>query len=244
MGGWGQERTPFNPLGPVPPYRPRLRRAGTSLPAPPAQGRYLPTGPSITPQPRSAPLIPDADLIPLVPQAPASPTASEVDTARDYTALFRIVKRVVDQHTKKSRAGMMLALGHLGLSPQGFMGGYFVVGSNAIVLNRDVLAYVNANQPESLNAYAFHVLLHEYLHTIGYLREDEVRPLAFEISERFLGRDHPSTRIAAAMAGVEGASTPAFFRDLVFPEVGFAPRQDVPYEIVKGFDPDASPYIA
>ncbi|HVM45715.1 MAG TPA: hypothetical protein VM582_07240, partial [Candidatus Thermoplasmatota archaeon] len=145
-------------------------------------------------------------------------TARAVDEAGDYTALFRVVKRVVESRLRKSRAGIMLGLASLGLSPSGFFGGYFVVGSNAIVLNRDVLNYVKLKEPAWHNAYAFHVLLHEYLHTLGYFSEDEVRPLAYELSVDALGREHPATRIAAAMVPGESGQTPAFFRELVFPK--------------------------
>lgn len=168
---------------------------------------------------------------------------AQVDAAPDYTALFRVVKRLVERELRKSRAGIMLGLAPLGLSPSGFFGGYFVLGSNAIVLNRDVLHYVKANRPEAHNAYAFHVLLHEYLHTLGYLSEDDVRPLAWEISEAALGPDHLATRIARAMVPGEHAEPPEFFRSLVYPQFGWAPPQRPHIEIVKGFDPDATSYI-
>lgn len=171
---------------------------------------------------------------------------SEVDGAKDYTTLFRGVKRLVEKRTGKSRAGIMLGLAPLGLSPSGFLGGYFVLGSNAIVLNRDVLHYIQAREPSYHNAYAFHVLLHEYLHTLGWFREEEVRPMAYELSLDALGAEHPATRIAAAVnphtEGAEGA--PEFFKQLVYPQFGWAPPQRPVIEIVKGFDPDATGYIA
>lgn len=169
--------------------------------------------------------------------------AAQVDAAPDYTTLFRLVKRLVEQRLRKSRAGIMLGLSPMGLSPQGFLGGYFVVGSNAIVLNRDVLHYVKANRPDAHNSYAFHVLLHEYLHTLGYFPEEEVRPLAHELSLAALGADHDATRIAAAMVPGAQGEAPEFFRQLVFPKFGWAPRGRPEIEIVKGFDPDATPYI-
>ena len=169
--------------------------------------------------------------------------ATRVDTARDYTELFRIVKQLVERHLRKSRAGIMLGLAPLGLSPSGFFGGYFVLGSNAIVLNRDVLNYVKLKEPDWHNAYAFHVLLHEYLHTLGYFSEDEVRPLAHQLSVDALGHDHPATRIAAAMVPGERGDPPAFFKDLVYPQFGWAPPRRPTIEIVKGFDPDSTSYI-
>ena len=169
----------------------------------------------------------------------------ELDAAADYTALFRLVKRLVERHLRKSRTGMMLGLARLGMSPGGFLGGYFVLGSNAIVLNRDVLDYVRVREPAHHNAYAFHVLLHEYLHTLGYLSEEEVRPLALDVSREALGTEHPATLIAAAMAPGAPASgaAPELFRRLAYPPFGWAPAARPEIEIVKGFDPDASPYI-
>lgn len=163
--------------------------------------------------------------------------------ARDHTALFKLVKELVERKLRKSRAGIMLGLAPLGLSPHGFFGGYFVVGSNAIVLNRDVLHYVKLHEPDWHDAYAFHVLLHEYLHTLGYFSEDEVRPLAHELSVDALGPDHPATRIAAAMVPGASGQPPEFFRKLVYPQFGWAPARRPTIEIVKGFDPDATPYI-
>lgn len=172
--------------------------------------------------------------------------AAELDAAPDYAALFRLVKRLVERGTGRARAGMMLGLARMGLAPDGFLGGYFVVGSNAIVLNRDVLDHVRVASPEHHNAYAFHVLLHEYLHTLGWMRESEVRPLAFSLSRDALGEAHPATLIAAAMDPTQDApaEAPALFRRLAYPPFGWSPPRRPHVEIVKGFDLDASPYIA
>lgn len=170
---------------------------------------------------------------------------SAVDGAQSYAELFRIVKRLVERKLQRSRAGIMLGLSSLGVSPGGFLGGYFVVGSNAIILNRDVLNYVRTTEPRYHNAYAFHVLLHEYLHTLGWFREDEVRPLAHDVTLDALGPDHPATLIAAAMDTREHGNhaAPEFFRKLVYPKFGWAPAGRPDVEIVKGFDLDATPYI-
>lgn len=168
-----------------------------------------------------------------------------LDRATGYAPLFALAKRLVEAKLRKSRAGIMLGLAGLGLSPSGFLGGYFILGSNAIILNRDVLNYVRTTEPRYHNAYAFHVLLHEYLHTLGYFHEDEVRPLAHDITLDALGPDHPATLIAAAMDTRGGApkDAPEFFRKLVYPQFGWAPSRRPDIEIVKGFDLDATPYI-
>lgn len=169
---------------------------------------------------------------------------TELDRAGDYPTLFELAKRLVQERLGRSRVGIMLGLQGLGLSPSGFLGGYYVVGSNAIVLNRDVLHHIQANHPAYFNAYAFHVILHEYLHALGFLDEATVRRHAHAMSVEAFGTDHPATRIAAAMApGVHDPEAPEIFGRLTMPPFGFQPDQTGTIEYVKGIDPDASPYI-
>lgn len=168
-----------------------------------------------------------------------------LEDASDLPALFDVAKDLVDAELDLSRAGLMLGLSRLGLSPGAYLGGYFVVGSNAIVLNRDVLDHVEIEHPEHYNVYAFNVLLHEYLHTVGYLDEAELRGIAHDLIEDAFGPGHPATRIAAAMDPHhrDGGDAPAFFRRLTMPRYGYKPPGDPGIEYVRGFDPRASPYI-
>lgn len=173
-----------------------------------------------------------------------SDLGERLDEARDLTGIFDLVKDLVERELGTSRAGLMLGLARLGLAPGSYLGGYFVLGSNAIVLNRDVLDYVELEHPQYHTAYAFNVLLHEYLHTVGYLDERELRELAHELIEDELGPEHPATRIAAAMNPASGdRRAPAFFRKLTMPQDGWLPADPEDYEIVRGFDPGATPYI-
>lgn len=174
----------------------------------------------------------------------AQPWTDRLEESRDLPALFDVAKDLVEAELGRSRGGIMLGLSRLGLSPQGYLGGYFVLGSNAIVLNRDVLDHVQAAYPEHYNAYAFNVLLHEYLHTVGYLDEGALRQVVHDLVEDAFGPDHPATRIAAAMtpAGRDG-DAPAFFRQLTMPRYGYKPPGAPRIEYVKGFDPRAASYI-
>lgn len=172
------------------------------------------------------------------------PAPVVLEQARGYAEIFRLVKRLVERRLGRSRAGLMLGLSRLGLAPNGFLGGYYVLASNAIVLNRDALDFVEANRPEHVKAYAFHVLLHEYLHTLGFVPESVVRPLVHEITAAEFPADHPATVIAAAMTpGVATPEAGRFFRSLVYPEYGGSRGVPGDLEIVAGFDPDATPYI-
>ncbi len=170
--------------------------------------------------------------------------ANRLEEAPDITVVFDLVKEAVERHLGRSRAGIMVGLADLGVGPSSFLGGYFQVGTNAIVLNGTVLRNVRLRAPDVENAYLFHILLHEYLHTLGYLREDQVRPLALEVSRELLGPQHPATLLAAALAGTRDLpEAMALFRKLAFSPVAWRPDDHRPMTIVKGIDHDATPYI-
>lgn len=176
---------------------------------------------------------------------PVTEAQSRLGDADGLAELFDLAKQLVDEYLDRSRPGIMVGLQGLGLSPNGFLGGYYVPGSNAIVLNRDVLAHVEANHPGYADAYAFHVLLHEYLHSLGFLDERMVRETALDISRATLGLDHPATRIAATMApGAQAEEAPELFRQLTMPPFGWEPDRAGRIEYVRGVDRDATDYIA
>jgi hypothetical protein len=55
-----------------------------------------------------------------------------------------------------------------------------------------------------LKPYAFSVLLHEYLHTLGVLDEARTRILVFKICDDLFGDEHPVTRISKNFDKVAG----------------------------------------
>jgi len=73
------------------------------------------------------------------------------------------------------RVGLMLYLGNLPIR----VGAFHPMGTNDIVLNRRLIKSTTDLKQKS---HIFTILLHEYLHTLGYLSEGQVRPLAYEIS--------------------------------------------------------------
>jgi hypothetical protein len=72
---------------------------------------------------------------------------------------------------KERRGGLMLYLANL--PPQ--IGALHQVGSNSIVLNRLVLKAIEslAKSRRELNSFIYTILLHEYLHSLGYIDEQE-----------------------------------------------------------------------
>lgn len=156
-----------------------------------------------------------------------NPYPSRLEKAKGLPEIFEIVKDAVQARTGLSRGGLMLGLAELGGSDGYFIGGLYPVATNVIVMNKGPMARIKASRPELYRPYVFHILLHEYLHAIGYLDEEQTRKKAFAISLALFGEDHPTTAIA---------------RDLtsILPFVRYAVPQrtpeDMQIELVKGFD--------
>lgn len=157
-----------------------------------------------------------------------------LDMARTLADIFEVVKAAVEQRMRRSRAGLMLGLANLGNHPQGWFGAFYPVGTNIIVMNRVPMQRIKETDPTLYKPYVFHVLLHEYLHSLGYLDEEQVRQMALDISLELFGKDHPATRIAA--------DPMAFFPNLVYPSVNWQP-EEVSIELVDGFDRSSVGYI-
>lgn len=120
--------------------------------------------------------------------------ARQLDLCRNFGDVFEIVKKTVERSLGQRRSGLMLYLAEL---PE-HVGAYHAVGSNGIVMNKLALDAVtrSARTIREINSYVYSILLHEYLHSLGYVDESHARRLVFEISRENLGEDHPATEIA------------------------------------------------
>ena len=155
--------------------------------------------------------------------------------AKSLADIFEVVKRAVEHDVGYTRGGLMLALADLGNHPQGFIGAFFPIGTNIIVMNKVPLARIKETQPDLYPYYAFHVLLHEYLHSLGFINESQCRNKVLQISISLFGEEHVVTQIAR---GFE-----KFFPNLVYPDVAWQP-QELNLELVQGFDRGNASYIA
>ncbi len=119
---------------------------------------------------------------------------SDLDTAKDYSEIWKIVKTTVKDSLGEYRSGMMLFLDDLSLS----LGAYYPVGTNNIVLNRRLLEIAKATlkSKQKINAFTYSLLTHEYLHAIGHLQEKEVRQLVYRICQECFGENHIATELA------------------------------------------------
>jgi hypothetical protein len=117
-----------------------------------------------------------------------------LDNAEGYSEVWEVVKDNVKAVLNRQRRGMMLFLDDMPLR----LGAYHPLGTNNIVLNRTLVQIVEATSTSKklLNAFVYTLLLHEYLHALGYVREADVRPLVYRVSKACFGEEHIATRLA------------------------------------------------
>jgi len=156
----------------------------------------------------------------------------KLEAAEGFGEVFEMVKKAVDQVMGIHRAGLTLVLGDIPNS----VGAYHEMGSNAIVMNRNLLKIVwkSTESKPRRNAYAFMILLHEYLHTLGFADDVQVRELSKKIIDAYIGQGH--------IAG-EMAVNPL---DRFFPEIEKYAlfRDNGSFETIRKFDSSSTPYIA
>ena len=148
--------------------------------------------------------------------------------SKDLVEIFELVKKAVRTTMGRERAGLMLGLANLGGGPQGFVGAFFPIATNIIVMNSLPLQRVRETDPSLFRPYVFTILLHEYLHTLGIIDEVSTRRQAYEISSQLFGKGHPVTQLAADLG--------KFIPKLVYPVYGWQPAEEYNIELVKGFD--------
>jgi len=86
------------------------------------------------------------------------------------------------------------------------------------------------------NAYCFHLLLHEYLHSLRYVDEYEVKELTQEVCMLALGKAHPATVMAE-----RGIAT--YFPKVTYFTEEFSLPESFEVELVKDFDKSSVGYI-
>lgn len=163
--------------------------------------------------------------------------ASELEGYDDLADIFELVKRVVRRYLNCHRAGLMLGLVNLGMKRGYFIGAFHPVGSNIIVMNKAPLKIASKTTEKKVyNAYCFLLLLHEYLHSLGYIDEKEVQELTEEICQQAFGNNHPAA--VMARSGVE-----EYFPRVAHFPLENEPPSDVFIELVRNFEKSSSKYI-
>ena len=154
--------------------------------------------------------------------------------AKSFAEIFQLVKEAVRDYTGNYQAGLLLGLSDLGSHENAYLGAFYSFDANTIVINKRPLNKIKKATPSLYNPYIFHVLLHEYIHSLGITDENEVRIIAFEISKRHFGRNHIATKLAFSLEKV--------IPNLTFGE-NFEPPEDLSIEFISGIDRDNTDYI-
>ena len=121
--------------------------------------------------------------------------ADLLDAEMDFDSVFSVVKKTVKRVTGKGRSGLGLALSNL---PAG-LGAFWQIGGNYIVMNEillDAMKQITKNTRE-FNSFVYLILTHEYLHSVGYINEEEARIMTHNVAEATFGKDHPASVMSA-----------------------------------------------
>jgi predicted Zn-dependent protease with MMP-like domain len=154
--------------------------------------------------------------------------------AKDFADIFHLVKNIVRNYLNTDQAGLLLGLSDLGAYGQSYLGAFYSFDANTIVINKRPLTKIKETNPNLYNPYIFHVLLHEYIHSLGVVEEDQVRNFVYEITEKYFGKNHLATQIAFDLE--------KFLPNLTFGD-NFEPPEDMSIEFISGIDRDNTDYI-
>ena len=161
-----------------------------------------------------------------------STMAEDLDKCENFVDVFELVKKTAERSLGQRRAGLMLYLARL---PK-HIGAFHTLGTNGIVMNRNTLDLIThgARSLREINSYVYSILLHEYLHSLGYVEEEDVRKLVYDVTFDAFGPEHPATQIAS-----KGPT--AVFPDIVLAE---SPMQNPDIEVIPDLEGSSHRYIS
>jgi hypothetical protein len=161
-----------------------------------------------------------------------STNIERLDQCQDFGDVFEMVKKSAERSLGMRRAGLMLYLARLPKQ----IGAFHTMGTNGIVMNRTTLDMIThgAKSLREINSYVYSILLHEYLHALGYVEEDEVRKLVYDVSLETFGPNHPATQIASKGPGA------------ILPDVTVegTPNKTLDFEVIPDLERSSQRYIS
>src|SRR3989338_5115739 len=160
---------------------------------------------------------------------------AQIKKARTIADIFETVKYIVKEYLGLEQAGLIVGLTDLGSHNQGFIGAFYSLEANTIIINKKPLARITQTNPNLYNYYLFHVMLHEYVHSIGSFDEAQTRQLVYEMSQHYFGENHVVTELATNIG--------KFMPNLTYPTAGFQPQADINIDFITGIDRKNTNYI-
>lgn len=155
--------------------------------------------------------------------------------AKKFGDIFDIVQDIVHDFLGLDQAGLVIGVTDLGIYENGFIGAFYSPDANMIIINKKPLQRILQKSPLLYNNYIFHVMLHEYIHSVGSLDEAETRSIVFKISDNYFGDSHTVTKLAGDIK--------KFLPDLTYVDKEFALPKDINIEFVSGIDRRNANYI-
>ena len=159
----------------------------------------------------------------------------ELRNARSYGEIFDMVKRIVFDYCGRDQAGLMLGLSDLGGNSEQYVGAFYLLHGNMIIINKRPIQRILQTNPSLYNPYIFHVLLHEYIHSLGIMDETMCRQLTYDISYKYFGGNHIITQLAQNIT--------KFMPHLTYAPDNFLAPKDMNIEFISGFDRSNTNYI-
>ena len=156
-----------------------------------------------------------------------------LEKAKNFADIFKIVKDTVKNYLGTDQAGLLLGLSDLGAYGHSYLGAFYSFDANTIIINKRPLSRIKETNPALYNPYIFHVMAHEYMHSLGITDEKEVRQLVYEITKKAFGKSHLATQIAF--------NIDRFVPNLTFGD--FEAPEDLSIEFVSGIDKENTGYI-
>ena len=154
--------------------------------------------------------------------------------------IFEKIKEDVRKVYGRHRAGLSLGLVEMGMNRGGFIGGMHFHPGTDIVMNKTPLKIILKEQPfEIVWAYTYHILLHEYIHSLGIIDEQQCRIVTLKISEEiFMDSNHPAINLAK-----NGIGTYFPNLNLIYTPPDLKP-DGIPIEYVYEFDNQSYDYYS
>ena len=159
---------------------------------------------------------------------------TNITKAKTIADIFDIVKTIVRELIGVDQAGLLVGVSDLGSSNQGFIGAFYSLDANMIIINKSPLRRIRDTKPQLYNYYLFHIMLHEYLHSIGSFDEIQTRQMVYEISRNCFGDEHIITKLATNMS----AFIPNLLHPTEMPQI-----QESNIEFIMGIDRSNTNYI-
>ena len=154
--------------------------------------------------------------------------------------IFKRVKKDVMNVYGRRRAGLSLGIVEMGMYRGGFIGGMHFSPGTDIVINKTPLEIILREKPfEIVWAYTYHILLHEYIHSLGILDEQQCRIITLKISEKvFKDAEHPAVILAKNGIGAYFPNLP-----LIYAPPDLNP-DGIPIEYIHNFDQESYDYYS